>query len=1043
MRESPAPSTGALVGAALQAARAFAPTPGAAPPVVPGYRLRSELGRGGQGTVWLAEHAATGREVAVKVAAPCIAPLHAADRARFAREVRILARLQHPNLVAVFDSGVTACGRAFFAMDRVRGERIDAFALGCGRDARRLAAAFAKVAGAVHRAHQAGVVHRDLKPSNLMVDDDGEPRVLDFGLAALTDPAQTDPAQTDPAQTDPAQTDPALTGAAPADAEPGFVGSPLWTSPEQATPGGQAETRSDLHALGAVLFDALCGAPPFAPEADLAAQLEAVRTRPAPDVRALRPDVDAELAAIVAHCLHKRPEDRYGSAADLAADLERWLAGAPLALWRDRRGYRLRKFAARHRGAVAFAALAAAAVLVGALLALWSWQETWNEREHLRRRNAANQVLLAAHAIDDDLVGRARELLAACPADLRDWEWYRLLWQTDRSASRVDCGERLLAVAASPDGRWLAAGGEDGGVLLMRGGGGDGDGGGDPVRLADLDGAVLGVAFAADGRSLCALAERGELLRWDLGGGDPAHVAPQRHAFGGTANQLALHPAGDRCAVALTDGRVLLWSWTQGEVIAERRCTATATATAWRRALCWTPAGDRLAIGDGRQLILCDARDLAELRRLPLPDVANTVAFCAGEERLLVGTRDGQLVLLRAADGHLLQRRAPHGNWIYRVAEGPDQRTVLSAGSDHTVKLWDGDTLLLRATLRGHAGRVFDAAFLGQLGRVVSVAEDGTVRHWDRDVVDSARVFEAHRDQVWGLGWTADGGRVATVSTDGTLRLSGATDARLEPIVVREAAALRAVALAPDGALLAVGRGDGEVVAFDPRDGGERWRARPLRSALLGLAFARGGARLVAADLGGDVVVLAAEDGAELHRWRAAAPARAFAAAPDGRRVLLGTTDGRAIVADVQDGRVLRELPAHERSVFGACWEPSGRRFCTAGSDGTAVVWDAETFAPRCTLRGHRNGVRAIAFHPGGTRVVTGGWDGTARVWDAATGELVLTLRGHDGRVEGVAFDPAGRRLATVGVDGTLRVWDAALPGDETRTLPDDRGERR
>jgi tRNA A-37 threonylcarbamoyl transferase component Bud32 len=279
------------------------------------FRVLGELGRGAMGAVYDAEQVSTGRRVALKVLHPHIAGEPAAA-SRFRREARTASALVHPGIVPVLDCGETD-GTAWLAMARIDGRSLQRL-LAAAEDRRdvdhararellgapvRLASALADIADALAFAHDQGVVHRDIKPANLMRGDDGSMVVLDFGLATAREADA-----------------PSLTRTGD------LLGTPLYMAPEQAHGAENGTARSDVYALGAVLYECLCGAPPVAP-GPLAAVLDAILNRPAVDPRRRRPGVPAELARIALQCLEKDPRDRYASAAALAADLRRFAAG--------------------------------------------------------------------------------------------------------------------------------------------------------------------------------------------------------------------------------------------------------------------------------------------------------------------------------------------------------------------------------------------------------------------------------------------------------------------------------------------------------------------------------------------------------------------------------------------------------------------------------------------------------------------------------------------------------------------------------------------
>ncbi|MEO8275180.1 MAG: serine/threonine-protein kinase [Thermoanaerobaculia bacterium] len=348
------------------------------------WRLGDRLGAGGMGEVWVAYRTAGGFEqrVAIKLVRAGMAT--EAIVARFLVERQLLARLEHPAIAKVVDGGVAPDGRPWFAMELVAGKPITAYAtehrLGLDERVRLMT----KVADAVDFAHRSLVIHRDLKPSNILVDESGEPKLLDFGLAKLLDP-----------EGGPAATRTELVALTPA-----------YAAPEQVL-GEPVTTAADVYALGVVLFELVAGARPHRREArsgaGLAAEVEretlvrasvaaAAAAAAAPGgrgdepagafVRRLRGDLDT----ILLKALAREPERRYASAADFARDLRSWSSGKPVMARPDTLTYRCTKFVRRHALGVSAAALVVVALVAGLI------GTTWQARRAARQAARAERV---------------------------------------------------------------------------------------------------------------------------------------------------------------------------------------------------------------------------------------------------------------------------------------------------------------------------------------------------------------------------------------------------------------------------------------------------------------------------------------------------------------------------------------------------------------------------------------------------------------------------------------------------------------------------
>jgi len=387
------------------------------------YRLLRRIGRGGMGEVYLAERVAGDFEQRVAIKLLKRGMDSEALLARFGRERRILAQLQHPNIARLLDGGLALDGTPYFSMELVDGSSIVDHAREHALDPRQRAQLLLQAADAVAYAQSRLVVHRDIKPSNLMVDREGRVRVLDFGIAKLLGDSEAGEPLTD-------------TGVG--------ILTPAYAAPEQMR-GEPITTATDVYALGGVLFELLTGRPPHSDRGNTpAAWLRALQhesvDRPSALLRdsgqaqlaASYPDLPRErllrelrgdLDLIVTTALQADPGRRYASAAELAQDLRRWLDGRPIAARPDTAGYRLRRFVARHRLGVGSASAVLLALIAGFGIALW---QAGIAREQARRADAeaARSQLVKDFVLslygEQDPVARAqaqarspRELVAA------------------------------------------------------------------------------------------------------------------------------------------------------------------------------------------------------------------------------------------------------------------------------------------------------------------------------------------------------------------------------------------------------------------------------------------------------------------------------------------------------------------------------------------------------------------------------------------------------------------------------------------------------
>ena len=324
---------------------------------LPGYELLRTIHEGGQGILYEARQLSTNRTVAVKLL------LHGRyatkkQRRRFEREIDLAAHLDHPNIVTVFDSGVTEDQRMFLVMRYVNGVPLDRFAIECGLSIPETLALFEKICHAVNDAHQHGVIHRDLKPNNILIDSSGEPHLLDFGLARLSE-TPTDAERS--MQTQPGE----------------FVGTLAYAAPEQVSGETQSiDVRSDVYAIGVMLFETLTGRHPYPIDGRLAEIIQSIAEHEPSRPSSIRSEVDDELDTIVLKLLSKEKDRRYQSVAGLLRDLENYRTGSPIEAKGDSTLYLLRKSLRRHRVPVAAATVVFLVLITAAIVSFGFWQHT-------------------------------------------------------------------------------------------------------------------------------------------------------------------------------------------------------------------------------------------------------------------------------------------------------------------------------------------------------------------------------------------------------------------------------------------------------------------------------------------------------------------------------------------------------------------------------------------------------------------------------------------------------------------------------------------
>ncbi len=950
------------------------------------FTLLRLLGRGGFGSVWLADDDNLGRQVALKI------PVSKDDDSKsLLHEAKTAARLKHPNIVSIYEVGIEE-GQIFIASEFIDGMTLRDMLSANKPTIQRTVEILIPVADALQHANDHGVVHRDIKPANIILNHDGQPFVTDFGLAKK------------------------ISADASISSEGQVLGTAKYMSPEQAS-GKTRETdhRSDIYALGVVLFEMLTSHPPF--RGNVRAIMHQKIFEDAPSARTLNPSLPKDLETICLKCLEREPEKRYQNASEVAEELTRFQNGEPIKARPVSSLEKVWRWCRRRPYVAALVASLFFSLTFGLAGVSFFWFKAEQSAEVANRLYYYSQMKLAVQYLFQGDHEALQQALHPFDEGQKlskfkgfEWEYFDSKMDIFKQIVRIDTP--VLDVAISAQGEMFAGCGSNKEIFVW-----NTDDGELIQTLGIPAGKFWSISFSPLNGNLASGSSDGKIRIWNPRRSNQP-IFEIKH--GSPVKLVRYSPDGKTLASAGTKGAVRIWNAKTLERLAE-----IPTGKAELKDFRFSPDGVHLAIATDNEFIsIWKIENQVRVQRIgPSPDIEKFV-YSDDSQTLVVGTYTGETLWWSTESGEHFLLKEPNSGAVgdLEFSKNPDRLLVVKQNGDLTLYDSESKRETNRFTTHMLSFGMIDRSKNGKT--IVSGSGDGVIKIIRLDHLHLPDTIweDQHIRQVEVLN---SGQKVAVLIGDERVEIASLNSINSKRIPVLEGVRITSIAPQRSGNLLAIAGEKDEVILWNLETNQVAKTLSSGTDSPTDVLFSHDGKQLVVANRTGKTWIYNVNNfKTPLMSWTSKQPKMtAISFRPDDEEIALSFESGQVEVRNLSlNGKLKHSL--NVTSVPQAlCYFGEEASLAIGTNSGRLHIWNRDRPEESTVVAAHATRINTLVAFPDQKRFASGSRDKMVKIWSAETTQQITTLVGHERQIFSLSISPDGKTLVSGGLAGDVRIW--------------------